>query len=142
MKTFEEKLSGRFENMLAWGDLEGLWEAAQSSDEKWYIYEVGHEVPEQPLGGKKLARKIKTIDDFLRAEHKYDYCGIVYADTPNAPSLIKVYGPKNLGVSCGSGSSKIWPRWIFSLEKPCEVGTKLDEEGNPAWWKKFIFRRN
>ena len=140
VKTFEQRLSGRFENMLRWAQLDALWDVIRDGGE-WYVYEVGHDVPGVALGGDELAAKIKTIDTFLRAEHDQDYCGIVYADKPSAPTLIKVYGPKNLGASCGSSGSKTWPRWIFSLEKPDAVGVKLDDEGKPAWWKNFIFKR-
>ncbi len=32
----------------------------------------------------------------------YDYCGIVYADDSENPTLVKVYDLNNLGPSCGS----------------------------------------
>ena len=139
-KTFEQRLSGRFENMLRWEQLDALWDVVRADGESWYVYEVGHDVPETPLGGDALAAEVKTIDTFLRAQHDEEYCGIVYADKPSAPTLIKVYGPKNLGASCGSSGSKTWPRWIFSLEKPEAVGVALDDKGKPAWWKNFMFK--
>jgi len=127
--------------MLRWEQLDALWDVVRDGGKDWYIYEVGHGVPKTPLSGDALAAEIKTIDTFLRAQHDYDYCGIVYADKPSAPTLIKVYGSKNLGASCGSSGSKTWPRWIFSLEKPEAVGAKLDDKDKPVWWKTFTFKR-
>ena len=44
-KTFEQRLSGRFENMLRWAQLDALWDVIRDGGE-WYVYEVGHDVPE------------------------------------------------------------------------------------------------
>jgi len=93
------------------------------------------------IAPKDLEAEIAAIDTILRENHNEDYCGIVYVDNPNEPSLIKVFGPKNLGASCGSSGSKTWPRWILSHMPPTEVGVKLDHKGKPAWWKSFSFKR-
>lgn len=142
MQMFEQSLSGRFENMLSWAQLDALWEKVNSSGEKWYLYEVGMEVPETALSSKELASEIQNLDKVLRANHDHDYCGIVYADNPDKPKLVKIYGPKNLGASCGSSGSKVWPRWVLSLMPPTPVGTALDGAGKPKWWKNFSFLRN
>ncbi len=142
MKTFEQSLSGRFENMLSWAQLDALWEQVNASDTPWYLYEVGMDVPQEPISAQDLPTKIKSLDQILHDHHNYDYCGIVYADNPEAPTLVKIYGPKNLGASCGSGGNKVWPRWVLSHMKPAAVGVALDETGKPSWWKNFSFKRH
>ena len=141
MDDFEQSLSGRFENMLSWLQLDALWDKVNASGKKWYLYEIGLDVPEHPLSGKELAVEIKRLDEILRANHDHDYCGIVYADNPNAPALVKIYGPKNLGASCGSIGSKVWPRWVLSNTQPSAVGIALDGKGKPKWWQSFSFKR-
>ena len=141
MVSFESALTGRFENMLTWERLDGLWDAVNSSKQDWYIYEVGMDVPIAPLNGNNLKQEIRRIDTLLHENHKYDYCGIVYVDSETKPTLIKVYGPKNLGASCGSSGSKTWPRWIISRIKPTAVGIALDTNRKPKWWQSFSFKR-
>ena len=138
-QNFEHKLSGRFEGILCWSDLDDLWRAVHKSSKAWYIYEVGMDVPDTSLRAEKLAAEIARIDKILRDNHDEDYCGIVYADNPKAPSLIKVFGPKNLGASCGSSGAKVWPRWIFSHMQPTAVGVALDAAGKPKWWQNLKF---
>ncbi len=139
--NFEQSLKGRFEGILRWPDLDALWIQVKASPAPWYIYEVGMQVPDSQTSADDLAGEIDRIDKILRDNHDEDYCGIVYVDNPEAPSLIKVFGPKNLGASCGSSGSKTWPRWILSHMPPGEVGVRLDDEGKPAWWKAFSFKK-
>ena len=138
---FEQILGGRFEGILRWPDLDKLWLQVQASTQAWYIYEVGMDVPDTPIPADGLAGEIGAIDKILRDNHDEDYCGIVYVDNPDVPTLVKVFGPKNLGASCGSSGSKTWPRWILSHIAPTQVGIKLDDKGKPAWWKSFSFKR-
>ena len=139
--NFEQRLSGRFEGTLRWPDLDELWVQVKTSNLPWYIYEVGTDVPELQISADALAGKIETIDKILRDNHNEDYCGIVYTDNKEEPSLVKVFGPKNLGASCGSSGSKTWPRWILSHIPPMAVGVQLDSKSKPGWWKLFKFKR-
>ena len=139
--NFEQSLNGRFEGILRWPDLDALWGNVKDSATLWYIYEVGTDVPDSQIPADMLAGEIDKIDKILRDNHDEDYCGIVYVDDPDAPTLIKVFGPKNLGTSCGSSGSKTWPRWILSHMPPTEIGIRLDDKGKPAWWKSFHFKQ-
>ena len=141
MDGFEQRLSGRFENMLSWEQLDALWAKVQASNAQWYLYEVGTGVPKTSLNGQGLNGELECLDKILRENHDYDYCGIVYADNPQAPTLIKIYGPKNLGASCGSGGSKVWPRWVLSHMQPSAVGVERNKKGKPKWWQGFVFKR-
>jgi len=137
---FEDRLHGRFDGILRWPDLDKLWERIKVDPQPWYIYEVGMDVPDIPIPADALADEIDAIDKLLHDNHAENYCGIVYVDNPDAPTLVKVFGPKNLGASCGSSGSKIWPRWILSHMSPTAVGARLDNKGKPAWWKSFSFK--
>ena len=139
--SFEQRLNGRFEGILRWPDLDALWVQVKASKTPWYIYEVGMDVPETQVATDDLDGQISAVDIILRDNHDEDYCGIVYVDDAKTPTLVKVFGPKNLGASCGSSRSKTWPRWILSHMPPTEVGVKLDDKGKPAWWKSFSFKR-
>lgn len=139
--NFEQRLNGRFEGVLRWPDLDKLWVQVKASNLPWYIYEVGMDVPATQISEDDLGGEISAIDKILRDNHKEDYCGIVYVDNKEEPTLVKVFGPKNLGASCGSSGSKTWPRWILSHTPPTAVGVQLDDKGKPAWWKSFSFKR-
>lgn len=139
--SYADLLDGRFEGILRWPDLDALWLRVKASGVPWYIYEVGMDVPDAPIVAHNLDAEIGVIDKLLHENHKEDYCGIVYVDDPDMPTLIKVFGPKNLGASCGSSGSKTWPRWILSHIPPTEIGIKLDDKGKPAWWKAFSFKK-
>lgn len=139
-KSFEDRLDGRFEGILRWEDLTRFWDRLIAQNKPWYIYEVGLAVPTQLQSPEDVKKTVKSIDTFLHKEHDHDYCGIVYADDVQNPTLVKVLNPNNLGASCGTGGVKIWPKYILSLEPPTEVGEKLDENGKPAWWKTLVFK--
>ena len=67
----------------------------------WYLYPIGEAPPTAPSDAAEVETFVTEIDKLLREEHDEDYCGIVYADEPRAPTFIKIYDPNNLGVSCG-----------------------------------------
>ena len=66
----------------------------------------------------------RTLDD-IRAEvqhgHREDYCGIVYADDFDRPTLVKVFHPNHLGSSCGFSETPPLPGWILSLLPPADL---------------------
>ncbi len=82
---------------------------------------------------------IAGIDTLLRAEHKEDYCGIVYADNPQAPGFIKIYDPHNLGVSCGFSDNPPLPGWVLSLIPPVDLpATRVLPQNRRRWWRKLF----
>ena len=92
--------------------------------------------PTEPLSGVPLAARIDSIDAQLRREHAYDYCGIVYVDDVDAPTLVKIYDPRNLGTSCSHGAAPIPPRWILSTVQPASIEREARKPGH-RWrlWK-------
>ncbi len=136
---FRQRLDGRFEGLLRWPQLDELWQRLKQSDSPWYFYQVGSELPDAPVAGEALSKAIDELDALLRQDHDYDYCGIVYADDPHEPTLIKVYDPNNLGSSCGSSGQRIPPRWILSLDPPEEIVDEAPMPGNRRrWWQRLF----
>jgi len=136
---FEQKYNGRFVSALRWEQLDALWETVKSTSEGWYVYFINDQVPNEPMQSQELQLFIQEVDELLRRDHDYDYCGIVYADAFDTPSMIKIYDPNNLGAACGSSGQKIHPRWLMTRVQPEEI---VDEAPTPMnrkrWWQRFV----
>jgi len=137
---FQQRLDGRFEGILRWQQLDELWSKLKQSEQAWYFYQVGSALPQQPLSAQQLAASIDELDVLLRQEHDYDYCGIVYVDDVNQPTLIKVFDPNNLGSSCGCSGERIPPRWIISQQPPEEIIDEAPMPNNRKRWWNQLFR--
>lgn len=138
---FLQRYQGYFRNLLRWDELETLWQQLRRAPEhSWYIYAVGESLPESPSSHDALLQFIEEVDQLLRTEHDYDYCGIVYVDDATAPGLIKIYDPNNLGSSCGSGSlPPPLPGWILSQIPPCDLNAQHPLPGNRRrWWQRIM----
>lgn len=137
--SFAERLDGGFIGILRWPQLDELWDRVKKIGQPWYLYQIGETVPDTPLQDEQLQAAIEELDQLLRHDHHYDYCGIVYADQPKAPTLIKVYDPNHLGTSCGCSGARIPPRWIFSLEPPeCIEDHGPTPKGRSRWWQRLL----
>jgi hypothetical protein len=135
-----EQFRGSFVNMLRWPQLDALWETIQqNADAGWYAYAIGETPPENVLSADQLNKFLIEINELLRKEHEEDYCGIVYADNPGAPTFIKIYDPNNLGVVCGYSDNPPLPGWTLSLTKPCDLEHAPPPPGNrKRWWQRLF----
>jgi hypothetical protein len=128
---------GSFRGVLRWQQLNQLWlNLRRCAAASWYVYAVGKAVPSTPVSAAELENFIGAIDRFLRREHTEDYCGIVYADNIEAPSLVKIFDPNSLGSVCGFSERPTLPGWVLSTLPP--VG--LPAAFGPAvsrrrWWR-------
>ena len=138
--SFMDSYRGAFSGILRWPQLDELWNTLQQdTDQQWYIYAIGETPPENPEEHEQLNTFITEIDKLLRAEHKEDYCGIVYVDDRQAPTFVKIYDPNNLGVVCGFSDNPPLPGWILSIEKPVDLASALPPPGNRRrWWQKLL----
>lgn len=138
-RDFVECMDGTFRGMLHWADLDTLWARVRSEPQGWYVSLVGTEPAQQTISPDALDTFITEVDGLLRREHDYHYCGIVYADDPEQPALIKIFDPHNLGHSCGSSGTRIPPRWVLSRMPPVLI---VDEAPLPnsrrRWWQKLF----
>jgi hypothetical protein len=134
--AFHARLKGTFKGMLQWQHLDDLWDCVKRGT--WYIYQIGEAVPTAPLSGEELAHRINALDALLRQEHDYDYCGIVYADDVEQPTLIKVYDPNNMGSACSGNAAPSPPGWILSTAPPALIETSAPVPNNRRrWWQLF-----
>lgn len=138
-QDFSTRMNGTFHGMLQWADLDALWARVRAEPEGWYISLAGIEPAQQTMTASALDTFIGEVDSLLRRDHEYHYCGIVYADDPEHPALIKIYDPHNLGSACGSGGVRIPPRWVLSRMPPTLI---VDEAPLPnsrlRWWQKIF----
>jgi len=130
---------GSFTSALRWPQLDTLWERVRARPEGWYVYAVGHPPPEQVASPAELRHFLEEVDGLLRAEHDEDYCGIVYADDPDQPAMIKIYDPNNLGVVCGYSDNPPLPGWVLSRLKPVDLEADRPlPAGRRRWWQRIF----
>ena len=132
--------TGRFVAARKWEDLDKLWAALRdSANSGWYVYAVGETPPDEPVSEEKLDSFILEIDELLRREHDEDYCGIVYADDHQKPTLVKIFDPNNLGVVCGYSDNPPLPGWVLSTLAPADLPDAFPPPGSrQRWWRKIF----
>ncbi len=135
---FDTLFNGTLYNILSWDQLSQFWTRVPM-DAGWYIYALGADRPEAPSDAEHVATFLREIDTLLRKEHDEDYCGIVYADDLDRPSLIKIYDPNHLGASCGAAGYKILPGWVLSLSPPSNLTPEhVVPQNRRRWWQGLL----
>lgn len=129
---------GSFTSALRWPQLDALWQRVRAEPAGWYLYAVGEPVPETVSAPADTLRFLEEIDALLHREHAHDYCGIVYADDPAAPRMIKIYDPNNLGVSCGYSDNPPLPGWVMSRLPPVDLAAMRQPAGRRRWWERLF----
>jgi len=134
--AFHARLKGTFSGILQWQQLDELWGRVKRGT--WYVYQPGEALPAVALNGDELAHRIDALNELLHSEHDYHYCGIVYTDNVENPTLIKVYDPSNIGSSCSRDATPSPPGWILSTEPPVLIETHAPTPNNrKRWWQLF-----
>lgn len=137
MNAFEAKLNGTLYGLMQWS----AWDRLQASLREdsaahWYVSAAGTTAPARPLDPVALHVLLDEITALLRNDHREDYLGIVYVDDVDAPTLVKIYDPNNLGASCGSIGFKVPPGWVLSLDRPTPIEAATPLPGNRRrWWE-------
>ncbi len=127
-QTYKELFKSKFYGVLRWNQLDDVWQFIfDNKSQGWYVYQTIKNAPQKKLYDDQLELLIRLIDEDLRQQHDEDYCGVVYVDSLDAPTFIKVFDPKNMGTSCSVGGKSPLPEWIISLMPP----TDLNEEEKP-----------
>ncbi len=137
-EPFYTVFRGSFTGMLRWEDLDALWQTVHGNAAGWYVYAIGEAPPAAPAGAEEVRRFIAEVDALLRKEHEEDYCGIVYADSRTEPTMIKIFDPNNLGVSCGFSDNPPLPGWVLSRLPPVTLYDKSHRpENRRRWWRRL-----
>ena len=136
---FQRLYTGRVWSVMQWDQLTALWQRIDPAA-GWYLVAVGvSPAPTLVADAASVSAFIKRIDALLRADHHESYCGIVYVDDLENPSLIKIYDPNKLGSSCGSSKNPPPPGWIMSRLPPDEiVATSSAPENRKRWWQGLL----
>ena len=135
-QEFLARMQGRFSGMLRWSDLDALWDVVRAQPHGWYVSLVGTPPPQQAATAATLLAFLDEVDALLRSDHDCNYCGIVFADDAQQPTLIKIHDPHNVG---GCGSGPVPPRWILSRMPPALVADHAPLPGNrKRWWQKLF----
>ena len=141
MKTFDDMLNGPLYGIMRWEQWDALCDHIRSTGDEWYIYAIGHDLPNAPIVGTALDGILDEIDALLRRDHEEDYLGIAYADDLSSPALVKIYDPNNLGSSCGSSGRLILPGWILSRLQPRPIASDIPLPNNRRrWWQGLLTR--
>ena len=137
---FMSAFSGKLYGVLRWNQLDDLWGVVRKEQsEGWFIYSVGEEVPVEKQSDNSVEKFVKEINELLRRDHDEDYCGVVYTDSFESPSLIKVFDPNNLGTSCSIAEKGPLPSWIISKMKPEDISADTEQTANRRkWWQKLF----
>jgi hypothetical protein len=135
---FRLAFRGRFTSLLAWEQLDAFWKVLQSRPAGWYLYAVGEALPTRPASPEETRHFIVAVDKLLREDHREDYCGIVYTDSLEQPTLIKIFDPHNLGVSCGFSTNPPLPGWVMSRLPPSLLEDRRPLPANrQRWWRSL-----
>ena len=140
MNTYAKQFRGNFKSALRWHDLDDLWKTLRALNKgQWFVYHVGDTPPTETASTDTLDHFIDEVDQLLHEEHEEDYCGIVYADNLEQPSMIKIFDPNNLGVSCGYSDNPPLPGWVLSLTSPQDLPQTFPPPGNrKRWWERIF----
>lgn len=139
-EPFRVAFRGRFENILRWEQLDSLWDTLGAcAGDDWFIYAVGEPPPAAPASRAQVIKFLGEIIKLLREEHDEEYCGIVFADSIDAPTFVKIFDPHNLGVSCGYSDNPPLPGWILSKLPPVDMSqTAVVPRNRRRWWQRLL----
>lgn len=137
--SFSEAFRGTFYGVLRWPQLDELWEVIRNdAASDWYLYALGTVPPRETVAADKLIEFINEVDVLLRREHGEDYCGVVYTDSFDQPSFVKIFDPNNLGVSCGFSDNPPLPGWILSKQAPTDLEAPTQPGNRRRWWQRLF----
>ena len=139
MTDFRSAFRGSFYGVLRWPQIDALWDTLRgAADDGWYLYAVGEPPPTRIATVEDFIRFLDEVDVLLRREHAEDYCGIVYADSFEAPAFVKIFDPNNLGVSCGYSDNPPLPGWILSRIPPADLRAGALPGNRKRWWQRLF----
>lgn len=132
--SFEQLYNGTLYSLMSWAQFDVFWSSIDPTA-NWYLYAVGQGVPQHPSEAGDVRAFLRETEALLKREHEVEYCGIVYADDIQHPSLVKIYDPHQLGSSCGSSGTTVLPGWVMSRMQPADLKHDAPVPNNrKRWW--------
>lgn len=134
---FMKHYRGKFIGLLSWNDFDGFMSMlGKETPSDWYIYHLDETPPENVTTTEDWQPFLSRTAAYIRDKHKEDYCGVVYVDDKQNPSMVKIFDPGNLGVSCGFSDQPPLPAWVLSRLPPVDLVEATRSEVTP-WWQRF-----
>jgi hypothetical protein len=135
--TFHKAFRGNFSSLLRWLQLDEFLNVVRcNTGAGWYLYTIGTPAPVHQSSPEDDVRFIAEVDKLLHREHHEDHCGIVCPDSMEAPTMIKIFDPNHLGVSCGFSNSPPLPGWVMSLIPPHPIESRRPlPASRQNWWQ-------
>ena len=137
---FINALNDRFSGVLNWQQLKELWDfVRREAGAGWYVYAIGEPVPDAPRNAADIERFLAAIETLLRHDLRDDSCtGVVYVDSRQKPSLIKIYDPFHMGSACSRSQTAPLPGWILTRFRPTELkADRVLPENRRRWWREL-----
>lgn len=126
---FVELVIGSLTGILSWNELDHMWQrVCQDANSGWYLYKSGEQPPDTVITEDELKVCIASLNEYLRESHTKEYCGIVYVDSVDEPTLIKIFDPESLASICNIYGKTPLHGWVISKLKP--VNLKVLEEAD------------
>ncbi|SFV51862.1 hypothetical protein MNB_SUP05-5-844 [hydrothermal vent metagenome] len=132
--NYLKQFQGRFIGIMKWEDFETFWKLLKNQSNDWFFYDLTTKVPTQKIN---IHNDLNKIHNIIKELHQERYCGIVYSDDLQQPTMVKIFHPKNLGKSCGSSKNPPLPQWVISKIKPIDLSYLLPKE-KTNWLSKFF----
>ncbi|NOR40595.1 MAG: hypothetical protein GQ537_05250 [Gammaproteobacteria bacterium] len=127
---FVELVIGSLTGILSWNELDHMWQrVCQDSNSGWYLYKSGKQPPDTVITEDELKVCIASLNEYLRESHTKEYCGIVYVDSVDEPTLIKIFDPESLASICNIYGKTPLHGWVISKLKPVNLKV-LEEAGS------------
>ena len=93
MSNYFDEFQGRFIGIMQWDDCHALLQKLVEQPSDWYLYDTLKEVPKQTADANHFTDQISEIKKILTNEHQERYCGIVYTNDLEKPSLSREIFP-------------------------------------------------
>lgn len=111
-KTYREAYQGWLSGLLEWDDFDSVMAAVAAAPSGWWVYDTRAAPPAAPEPAETLPARLAEISAFLRRHQRASYCGFAYADDRAAPTIVKIYDPRNAS-SCSLGT----PLAVYTLSR-------------------------
>jgi TusA-related sulfurtransferase len=115
-----EVIRGTLAGIIDWQVLDQIFSIIQNSnDAKWRLY--SNETPMPGVTDAKVvdtrggvASSLTALNAYLRQAHPRNYCGLVFTDSLNEPTLLRVFDPKFVTSMCNIYGNTPEPGWVIS----------------------------